>query len=335
MKLKFWLLFLVNLLLVGLIIVNLNFLKNLQNKTDDTQPKSQPTTFKVANPADKVEISLTLVGDIMLGRTINFKSHANKNGFWPFENINYLTQRSDISFGNLEGPIFSQCPLTNSGMKLCGLPLMAEGLSKAGFDIVSLANNHLEDFGQKGLTETEQILNHKDILSVGIKNPVYKTIKDIKLGFLAYNFVGPHKNILPQPNQTEIIQKLKESDSSVDWLVVSLHWGQEYTAQPGQEQVDLAHQLIDNGADLIVGHHPHWIQPVETYQDKLIFYSLGNFVFDQMWSEKTRQGLLVNLNLSKNRVLDYEIIPVWIENYGQPKPMSGQEKEKILNTINL
>ena len=124
-----------------------------------------------------------------------------------------------------------------------------------------------------------------------------------------------------------------------------MHAGTEYTHQPNKAQITFAHAAIDYGADMVIGHHPHWIQKIEKYNNKYIFYSLGNFIFDQMWSQETKEGLALKITLSKNLTpalqgpktmaeLDYiELLPVIIENFSTPRPATAEETKTILNKI--
>ena len=123
------------------------------------------------------------------------------------------------------------------------------------------------------------------------------------------------------------IQKLR---NTVDVLVVSMSWGEEYTATPSARQKELAHFIIDSGADLILGNHPHWIQPVEIYQGKYIVYAHGNTIFDQMWSEETKIGVIGKYTFSGMRLQNVEFIPTYIKDYGQPILLMGAAKEKVL-----
>ena len=120
-----------------------------------------------------------------------------------------------------------------------------------------------------------------------------------------------------------------------DVVIVSIHAGVEYTRKPTQEQVDFAHLAIDSGADVVIGHHPHWIQTIEIYKNKPIFYSLGNFVFDQEWSLDTKEGLIVQLTFNSSQLTKAELVPVIIENFCCPRIADDEEKTAILNKIGL
>jgi len=155
----------------------------------------------------------------------------------------------------------------------------------------------------------------------------------LKFGFLGYNDIT-----IPQPGISNVDEKamerqIKESRKKVDFLIVNMHWGAEYRAIPDERQKELSHFIIDSGADLIIGNHPHWIQPIEFYKNKLITYAHGNFIFDQMWSIETRQGVIGKYTFYENNLVDVKFTPIFIEDYGQPRPMDEKEKNVILNEM--
>jgi poly-gamma-glutamate synthesis protein (capsule biosynthesis protein) len=140
-----------------------------------------------------------------------------------------------------------------------------------------------------------------------------KTINNISFGFLGFDFIT-----YPNLDKAEVIRKIRQYDPQVDWLIVSIHWGNEYLPKPEQWRIDLAHQMVDAGADIIHGQHPHVYQPLEIYKDKYIFYSLGNFIFDQSWSYATSHSQIVRLTLTKNQILKEELFPIEIKFNSQP-----------------
>ena len=117
-----------------------------------------------------------------------------------------------------------------------------------------------------------------------------------------------------------------------DRVVVSLHWGAEYQSMPSREQQELAHQLVDAGVDLIIGHHPHWFQGVEVYKGKVIAYSLGNFVMDQNWSDETQEGLFLKVEFKRDGTLKARVRPVFINN-SQPQWVEGEYQQRLLNRV--
>ena len=287
------------------------------------------------NQSNDKPITLIATGDVMLGRTVNFKTVASKDFSWPFLNVSSILKKADITLVNLESPLVSNCELTNEGMIFCGDIKHGNGLSFAGVDIVSIANNHAGDQGDKGIQETINYLSVKGIDTIGTRKPLYITQNGQIFSFLAYNNIPPYPSYINHVNQNMYEEDIALANKNSDIVIVSFHWGEEYTAFPTTRQVQIAHKAIDAGADVVIGHHPHWIQPVEMYKDKPIFYSLGNFVFDQMWSQKTREGLAVKFTFENKTLKNYELIPIVIENFGQPRLANEKEKEKILKGVNI
>jgi poly-gamma-glutamate synthesis protein (capsule biosynthesis protein) len=306
---------LVFLAMVDLVLVGSYLIDNRPKKTANTttgtfsSPKSIFKEFLKEPTPVKNKIILIATGDVMLGRAINYKSVKDNNFTWMWGKTADMLKNADVALINLESPIVTNCPLTTGGMTFCADPKNIEGLTYAGVDIANLANNHLNNYGQIGVENTLELLKNAGISVSGISEPVYKEINQVKLAFLGYNqFVH-----LP-----DIGQEIKQAKGQADFVVVAFHWGEEYTDKPTAKQQELAHLAIDSGADLIIGHHPHWVQPIEVYKDKLIVYSLGNFIFDQGWSEKTKLGEIGQFTFDKNGLTDYQLLPVRIDNSGQP-----------------
>ena len=261
----------------------------------------------------------------MLGRNVNKKMHEYNDFLYPFKKVADFTSKANITFANLESPFFDKCPVVGSGtFTFCGDYRSIEGLKLAGFDVLSLANNHILNYGDSGLKQTADLLAQNNISFTNFdpsskyydniyyySEPAVREIDGQRFGFLAFNLTFGLK---PQI----VIEKTKEQIDKVDVLIVSLHWGEEYKPKPAKWQVDLAHQLIDSGVKVILGHHSHVIGEYERYNDGLIFYSLGNFVFDQMWSQETREGLVVKINFEGKEIKDYQTYPVLISDYSQP-----------------
>lgn len=235
----------------------------------------------------------------------------NKDWKYPFSKTASFVSGADVAFGNLEAPIIESCPTTETGMIFCARPESVEGLKFAGFDILSIANNHIFNYSQAGLDQTKFFLTKNNILASDSNNLTIKQLNNLRLGFLSFDLVT-------YPN-TPLVETIKENSKKVDILIISLHWGGEYQKQPTNQQKILAHQIIDAGAKIIIGHHPHVTQPTEKYNNGLIFYSLGNFVFDQPWSEETRKGEIVKIIFEGKEIKSYELIPIYIESFCQPK----------------
>lgn len=274
-----------------------------------------PSLEKIKTPKT---VTFGLAGDLGLGRYITSTARAKKDFSWSFQNITSTLQSNDFNLANLESPIINNCPEGPTGtFTFCGDSKFIPYLKENKF-IFNLANNHIFNYYQDGFTQTKNYLNQSQIgyfYSHNSDTEFYKTeINGITFGFLGYDFITNPKL---DPNQ--IITAVKKYDREVDWLIVSLHWGNEYLKSPETWRVNLAHQLIDAGADIIHGHHPHVLQPTETYNNKPIFYSLGNFIFDQNWSKETSSSDFIILTVDKNNILNTTRKPYIIKFNSQPQ----------------
>ncbi len=283
--------------------------------------------------ADETIWSLAVTGDVMLGRTVNYKTIQYSDYSWAFRNVADTLRESDIAFINLENPMIKNCPVKNDGMIFCSSTRHVEGLLHAGIDVVGISNNHTMNYGISGLNDTLEVLTENNMLSVGIKNPVYKEVKGIKIAFLAYNDIECLYGGIACIERKSIENEIKYAQNNSDLVIVMYHWGNEYTHQPTQRQIDFARLSIDSGADLVLGNHPHWYQPIEIYEGKVIMYSHGNLIFDQMWSEKTREGVIGKYYFSGKELVDIEFIPTYIHDYGQPEILSNYHRDEILNNL--
>lgn len=294
-------------------------------------------------------ISVLVGGDVNMGRQIGQKILAGDINY-PFAKISPTLKEADITFVNLESQLAdlggeTQSP-TNE-FRFAGPPESAQSLANAGIDIVSLANNHMWDYGQERLFETMNHLETAGIAYVGAsKNPEQKwtpnimEIKGHKVGWLAMTTLlnGYEKTGADEYVAFDDIEKLQQSIADlrpqVDWVLVSVHTGNEYQTAPEKETIALMRGIIDAGADAVIGHHPHVPRPIEVYNNKPIFYSLGNFAFWQPFSFATQHSFLARLTLDKKEGLNYEIVPVkagW-----QPELLTNEnlidQLNKILNT---
>jgi len=265
-------------------------------------------------------VTLLMTGDVNLGRAVNYQIKVRNDFHYPFLETADFLQEADLTVINLESVLFKGCPLTNEGMKLCGSPENIAGLVFAGVDIASLANNHQNDFGQLALEETKVLLSQYGLSSLDNEEVAIRKVKGTRFAFLASNLVDR------QPDLTVLEKKIKFAESQAEIVVAIFHWGIEYTRQPSSKQREMAHWVIDKGADLVLGNHPHWVQTTETYQDKLIVYSHGNFIFDQPWSEETKKGVIGLYTFKDGGLVDFELLPVLIDNLFQPKIVEGSSR---------
>lgn len=281
---------------------------------------------------DPNEWSLLVGGDVMIGRTVNYKTLTYRNFDWPYVKISDLFSAADYTLVNLESPVIENCPIKNDGMIFCGDVRHTAAMARAGIDGVSLANNHMLNKGKDGLQTTISYLRQNNIAYIGAPNPTYINIKNQKVAFLGYTDVECYEGVACVDFE-KIKSDISMAKENSDLVVVMYHWGAEYQDYPTERQKETARLSIDSGADLILGNHPHWIQPFEVYKDKLIMYSHGNLVFDQMWSQKTREGILAEYIFRGNELIDVELHPLLIEDYGQPFLLDGSSKTSKIEFI--
>ncbi len=284
--------------------------------------------------AEKIT-KILVTGDILPARSVNAGVIARNNPLWPYEKISGFinTLNVDITFINLETPLLDNCPITHEGMIFCGISKNIEGLKLISADVVSIANNHTGNHGVSGIKETLRHIKTAGMIPVGFEGPVYMEVKDVVYAFIAYNDIEKLDNGLDLAEESVISEHIKRAKKNADVVIVMFHWGTEYQSQPDNRQKYLAHYTIEQGADLIVSNHPHWIQPLEIYKGKVIMYAHGNFIFDQMWSEETRTGVLGLYTFYDKQLVDIEFFPLKIYDYGQAVFLEDIEKQKVISEM--
>ncbi len=264
-------------------------------------------------------ISLGFVGDIMLDRGVKKSVMNNMKGDYAklFANTEFL-KTPDIMFANLEGPVSDQGKDKRNLYSFRMDPKSLIALKDSGIDVVSFANNHVGDYGRPAFEDTLQRLRDTGILSCGAgmnrteaETPAIVVQNNFKVGYLCFSDVGPadmeatdlKSGILlaSNPHFDAIIRSAAEN---VDALIVSFHFGIEYEPVHSGQQEALAKKAINDGAVMVVGHHPHVPQDIAYYDSKPVFYSLGNFIFDQYFSKETMGGLFITANLIGKNVSD-------------------------------
>ncbi|MEQ9465766.1 MAG: CapA family protein [Ekhidna sp.] len=242
-------------------------------------------------------VTIAAVGDIMVGTNFPDKSYLPKgNGSYLWEDVGPILRRADITFGNLEGTILNdggeqkEC----NNPKLCYLfrspEYLAENFVENGFDLMSVANNHANDFGLKGRTNTQRVLDSLGIAHAGSIDQPFKIAKigHLKIGFCAF---APNRGTVSIHQYENIKSIIQHLDSLTDIVVASFHAGAEgskhqhvtrereyYYGEDRGNVYELSHMMIDHGADVVLGHGPHIIRAVEVYKERIIAYSLGNFL---------------------------------------------------------
>lgn len=312
-----------------------------------------------------VEIVIGAVGDIMVhGPQLRAQYNPDMDEYNFTNNFKYIKpylQEADLVIGNLETTFagkekgYSSYPMFNSPDTL------ADSLKEAGFDIISTANNHTIDSGSEGMIRTIEVLEDRGLEVIGTRkeesseNFIIKDVKDIRLGLTAYTYETPifgdyrTLNALKIPKEIEGLintfsyegldedlmemkataDKMKEAGAEV--VIFYVHWGEEYQRQPNQYQKYIAGKLIDYGVDIILGSHPHVLQPIELlesigkYSSPVVVYSMGNFISNQRYeilkNRYTEDGIIVKIKIKKNlqkkalAIDQVSYVPTWVHKY--------------------
>jgi poly-gamma-glutamate synthesis protein (capsule biosynthesis protein) len=296
-----------------------------------TLPRPEETT----RAAEQRPATLVFVGDLMLGR--NVEGLTDQYGpDYPFAKIGDTLKSAGLAVANLEGPIVSarehrRTPTGSTSFNFA--PDTAVALKRAGIDLVSLANNHTLDRGAAGFTETVDRLNEAGVFSIGHPKEVatdrvaVRTVNGHGIAFIAMQDVFASLN---EGQAVELVRQVA-SEHPDAFVIAMVHWGDEYKLRHNARQERLAHAFIDAGADLIIGHHPHVVQDIEAYKNRAIFYSLGNFIFDQYFSRETQEGLAVQAELTDSTVT-YRLAPIDIVK-SQPTLMVGEQHDQWLSAV--
>lgn len=309
-----------------------------------------------ANPAEiKItEAKFLAVGDIMLSRGVNRVIERTGDPLMPFRGSAELFDSVDFSVGNFETPVSGNDSKKGKGLIFNAHEHDLAGLEKFRFRVVCIANNHALDQGREGLKNTIRVLDEHGIRHVGAGNelaeawrPVVVEVNGIRIGFIgvsysSYNDGGAQMNkfVARIEDLENLKRSIAEARRSADMVIVTMHAGVEYRRKPEAAQIRFARTAIDLGADAVIGHHPHWIQTIERYNGKLIFYSLGNFIFDQR-KQDTKEGLAIRFTIKKSSdginsqtsLSLVELVPVVEERLGIPRPANDKESDAILKKI--
>jgi hypothetical protein len=289
------------------------------------------------------EIKLLAVGDISLKTVENFS---------PFKNVSSILNSGDILFGNLETVLSESACSAQKAVSIATAPWKVKYLREAGFDVLNLANNHILDSGSNGFLETLEILKEGKFRTIGVSSKANRQCSTIinkngiAVGFLGYDQNG-HANtdsgtVVNRISQKVIIDDIKSLSTDCDIIIVSLHWGIENVSYPSPKQITLARALIDAGADIILGHHPHVFQGIEYYNGGLIAYSLGNFQFEYDVSGhsskshcQTDYSMILSIRIGKEGLISYEIMPIVIGSSYLPRLADDPTQNYIFNQIDL
>lgn len=288
---------------------------------------STELTYRMADRSARSEITVLFGGDVMLDRSVRAAMHEQGDDF-IFSCLADTLTRPDLSVINLEGPITERESVSmgsrvgeHNNTKFTFASTTGHLLRRQGIDLVSLANNHAQDFGPEGVRSTMRHLSESGVAYFG--DPFAETehrvrMRGVPLAFIGYNDFQLFDGKEWQSSSTTM-RRVRQARADGYHPIVFAHWGPEYV-EPTAGMKALARALIDNGAELVVGAHPHVVQQSEVYlpagqagAGKHIYYSLGNFIFDQYFNEEVRSGLLIEVTIGKDGVKGVREIPVWLE----------------------
>ncbi len=296
----------------------------------DIEVKQDPVQQKVEEKQPDRLISVSFGGDVMMDSY--FADYIHTYGVdYSWTDITPLLKQSDISVVNLETSVSDRGKTYKAeGYGFRSQPFTLEGLANADVDLVSLANNHTYDFGTTAFLDTLSHLHDYGIEYCGAGKNLEEamTLKiiqrnDLRVGFLNFSEIIPSRHFLAGEDKPGIASILKDDYDQVfetihtakqncDLLFVLLHWGVEYSDTPEEYQIDLAHQIIDHGADALIGHHPHVLQGIEIYKEKPILYSIGNFIFLKR-NDQAGKTALFELNFNADEFQGGSFYPIHIK----------------------
>ena len=317
------------------------------DNTDDTSKDSQEETTTPEPTAEPVSITVSMVGDCTLGTDVNFDQSTSFDAFYQmkndpgyfFQNVKDIFTADDFTVANMEGTLTTSNDRQQKTFAFKGNPSYTEILTQGGVEATNLANNHSHDYGDQSYEDTIQYLEAAGITTFGYDRTAVMDVKGIKVGLIG---IYELKDGLGRQQQViDTIQEVKDQGAQV--IIVSFHWGTEKSNIPDDIQKTLAHLAIDQGADLVVGHHPHVLQGIEKYQGKNIVYSLGNFCFggNKNPSDKDTMIFQQTFTVENGELVEDDvtnIIPCSLSsesgyNNYQPMVLEGSEKERILQKI--
>lgn len=292
-------------------------------------PPPNPLTFRAT-------------GDVLMGWFVHDIYVSKEGPEYPFRRVRDLLRSADITFVDFENPIAAQGP-ENRGLVFGAAPQSVKGLTYAGVDVVNLANNHMGDYGPQGVLDTMSVLRQAGIGWAGAgrnqaeaRSPWITATKGVTVALLAFNQVPPAAYAADASNPGTawtdagvVVAEVKKAKAQGAFVIVSLHWGIEYTAHPNAGQQQLARSVAEAGADLIIGGHPHVIQALGFVGKTYVDYSLGDFIYVQPGSPATGEAIVLSAVIEDGQLKQIQQIPVYIDR-AQPYLMSAVEAKMLL-----
>lgn len=311
------------------------------------QESSVPSSGESVEVTEFPEVTVTMsfAGDCTLGTDAAFGgitlpvevSNVGGDYGYFFRNVKKYFESDDLTIVNLEGTLTDRGAREDKTFAFRGSPEYVNILSEGSVEAVTLANNHSRDYGEISMEDTKKHLDDADVVWFENLNTKVINVKGVKIGLIGlYALNGTAEGNLPKA-----MDKVKADGAEI--IVVEVHWGIEGDNYPQNSQVSLAHDAIDMGADIVIGHHPHVLQGIETYKGRKIAYSMGNFCFggNQNPRDKDTMILRQSFTVKGGEVIEYgelEVIPCSISstasrNNYQPTPAEGSERDRIAEKI--
>ncbi len=322
---------------------------------DGVHPLREPDVYplRTEGPTPGRVTTLTVVGDIMLGRRVASTASARGDLSHPLRPMQRRLASADITVGNLESTLAVLGPPTQDDA-FAADPAVRRGLRAAGFDALSLANNHSGDFGEASLLRTVELLEAANLRPFGAgadlaaaRRPVVVTRHGVRFGFLGFNAIGetpeagrgqpgavsvsmpPRTGPLDRAELRRVLDDVRRLARRVDVVTVLPHWGTQYTERPEPVQGQVARQLVRAGADLVVGGHPHWVQGASLTRGALVVHSLGNFVFDMDFFEETMEGLVLEATFWDDELKAVDFVPYRMGSDFAPRVVAHDQAQRI------
>ncbi|MCR4305062.1 MAG: CapA family protein [Gallionella sp.] len=309
-------------------------------------PDAVESTASTVSP----EIVISAVGDIMLDGTA--RPVLTEQGYdYPFAQMRQYFSDAQIVFGNVEGPLTNRGePEPDKKYVFRSPPAkVSAALKQAGFNVVSLANNHTLDYGADGLAQTIEALEAAGIRHAGAgadlqaaRQPVMFQVDGQRIAILAYSmtlpenfFAGINKAGTAFAHEDQVRDDVMAARKQADIVLVSFHWGQEGKTELRDYQTKVGHLAIDSGASAVIGHHPHILQGIERYKDGIIIYSLGNFTFGS-YSMNAARSVVAKLRFRNGSLQKLQLFPINVNNFEvqfQPQPLYGEAADAVITGL--
>lgn len=327
------------------------------DKKEEKNPQAQDLTISKETEEEKeaaqepkqqapVSITISAAGDCTLGTDSSFdqstslNAYYNSNGAAYFlQNVKSIFEADDLTIVNMEGTLTESDARQDKTFAFKGPGEFTQILTSASVEAANLANNHSRDYGEQSYTDTVNYMEDAGITTFGYERTAVMDVNGVKVGL-----VGTYELADGMGCETEMIENIRQVESQgAQVVIVSFHWGMEKENYPNDNQKNLAHSAIDNGADLVLGHHPHVLQGIEKYKGKNIVYSLGNFCFggNSNPSDKDTMIFQQTFTIENGQLVEDDvtnIIPCSVSsdpgyNNYQPTPLEGSEKDRVMQKI--